>query len=79
MNHLTEHGVMGVALLYESPFTDIAPHGPDDQAAHGNWSGRPREPEASWKPVLIRPSLLVGRKGLKSTVLNVPPSRSISR
>lgn len=30
INHLTEHGVMGAALLYESPFTYIAPHGPDD-------------------------------------------------
>lgn len=29
VNHLTEHGVMGAALLYESPFTDLTPHGPD--------------------------------------------------
>jgi type I restriction enzyme R subunit len=29
VNHLTEHGVMAAALLYESPFTDITPHGPD--------------------------------------------------
>lgn len=30
ISHLTEHGVMGAALLYESPFTDVAPHRPDD-------------------------------------------------
>ncbi len=30
INYLTEHGVMTAARLYESPFTDIAPHGPDD-------------------------------------------------
>ncbi|MBA3684501.1 MAG: DEAD/DEAH box helicase family protein [Planctomycetes bacterium] len=29
VNHLTEHGVMDDALLYESPFTDVTPHGPD--------------------------------------------------
>ena len=29
INHLTEHGVMGAALLYESPFTDLSPQGPD--------------------------------------------------
>jgi len=29
INHLTEHGVMGAALLYTSPFTDITPRGPD--------------------------------------------------
>ncbi len=29
VNHLTEHGVMGAARLYESPFTDLTPHGPD--------------------------------------------------
>lgn len=29
IEHLTEHGVMGAALLYESPFTDVTPHGPD--------------------------------------------------
>ncbi len=29
VNHLTEHGVMGAALLYESPFTDLTPRGPD--------------------------------------------------
>jgi type I restriction enzyme R subunit len=27
--HLTEHGTMEPARLYESPFTDITPHGPD--------------------------------------------------
>jgi type I restriction enzyme R subunit len=29
VNHLTEHGVIEAARLYESPFTDLTPHGPD--------------------------------------------------
>lgn len=29
VDHLTEHGVMDAGLLYESPFTDVTPHGPD--------------------------------------------------
>ena len=29
VNYLTEHGVMEAARLYESPFTDLTPHGPD--------------------------------------------------
>jgi type I restriction enzyme R subunit len=29
VNHLTEHGVMEAERLYESPFTDLTPHGPD--------------------------------------------------
>jgi type I restriction enzyme R subunit len=29
IEHLTEHGVMDAALLYESPFTDVTPQGPD--------------------------------------------------
>jgi type I restriction enzyme, R subunit len=29
VDYLTEHGVMDAALLYESPFTDLTPQGPD--------------------------------------------------
>ncbi len=29
IDHLTEHGAMNAARLYESPFTDLAPLGPD--------------------------------------------------
>jgi len=29
VDHLTEHGVVEEARLYESPFTDLTPHGPD--------------------------------------------------
>jgi len=29
VNHLTEHGVMDAVMLYESPFTDLTPRGPD--------------------------------------------------
>jgi type I restriction enzyme R subunit len=30
VDHLTEHGVMDAAKLYESPFTDLTPRGPDE-------------------------------------------------
>jgi type I restriction enzyme R subunit len=29
VNHLTEHGVVEARRLYESPFTDLAPYGPE--------------------------------------------------
>jgi type I restriction enzyme R subunit len=29
VNHLTEHGAMEPDRLYESPFTDLTPRGPD--------------------------------------------------
>ena len=29
VNHLTEHGIVAPDRLYESPFTDITPRGPD--------------------------------------------------
>jgi type I restriction enzyme R subunit len=29
INHLTDHGVIDAARLYESPFTDVTPHGPE--------------------------------------------------
>jgi type I restriction enzyme R subunit len=29
VNHLTEHGVMDARRLYESPFTDLTPYGPE--------------------------------------------------
>lgn len=29
VGHLTEHGVMDSVRLYESPFTDISPRGPE--------------------------------------------------
>ncbi len=29
VEHLTEHGVMDAGLLYDSPFTDLSPQGPE--------------------------------------------------
>ena len=29
VDHLTEHGVMEAGRLYESPFTDVHPYGPE--------------------------------------------------
>lgn len=30
IDHLTEHGIVEPERLYESPFTDVSPHGPED-------------------------------------------------
>jgi type I restriction enzyme, R subunit len=35
INHLTEHGVMEAGMLYESPFTDLTPRGPDGLFSSG--------------------------------------------
>ncbi|MBI3148981.1 MAG: DEAD/DEAH box helicase family protein [Betaproteobacteria bacterium] len=35
VNQLTEHGVMEAAMLYESPFTDLTPRGPDGLFSSG--------------------------------------------
>jgi type I restriction enzyme R subunit len=29
VDHLTDYGAIDAALLYESPFTDLTPRGPD--------------------------------------------------
>lgn len=39
VDHLTERGAMEPGLLYESPFTDVAPQGPD-QVFDGPWIDR---------------------------------------
>ncbi len=30
VDHLTDHGMMEAARLYESPFTDLSPRGPEE-------------------------------------------------
>lgn len=35
IDHLTEHGIMDASLLYESPFTDLTPRGPDELFTSG--------------------------------------------
>jgi type I restriction enzyme R subunit len=35
VNQLTEHGVMEAEMLYESPFTDLSPSGPDGLFSSG--------------------------------------------
>ena len=35
VDHLTAHGVMEAAMLYESPFTDLTPRGPDGLFSSG--------------------------------------------
>lgn len=42
IGHLTKNGVMDEGLLYESPFTDIAPQGPDALFAEVAWVSEQR-------------------------------------
>jgi len=35
VDHLTEHGVMEAEMLYESPFTDLTPRGPEELFSSG--------------------------------------------
>jgi len=39
IDHLTEHGVVEPAALYESPFTDVTPRGPEELFASGDIDG----------------------------------------
>ena len=36
INHLTQHGVVDAGMLYESPFTDLATQGAEDQMGQGS-------------------------------------------